>query len=287
MHDVWGVSDHAFVMWFVVAATFVATASMAYRLIAFRGRPAFSDDVDAHQAAFLAGGPHLAVYSALGELRRTGAVGVNPDRVLSQVAPLPMDATRLERAVYEATPGHTAVELPGQPAVSATLARICGGLEESGLLLSPSQRASTRWFLYALLVVLGIGVARVAAELIRGAPVGGLFSALVVIGVFVTFMVTVPRRTRAGTTVLAELRRRHAHLTPPRPVIETGAAALLTEWRRRHPPQKPPLDAPGAAALAIGLFGTESLYAFDPVFASNVGAPRHRPTFDVISLGSP
>ena len=68
MHDDWGISDQAFVKWFIVAATFVAVLAVVNRFVAFRGRRPVTADVDVDHVAFLAGGPRLAVYAALGEL---------------------------------------------------------------------------------------------------------------------------------------------------------------------------------------------------------------------------
>ena len=254
MHDAWGISDHAFVKWFIVAATFVVVLAMVNRFVAFRGRRADTADVDVDHVAFLAGGPRLAVYAALGELRLAGAIGVGRDHVLARTASLPIDASALARAVYDAAGAPTSARLSGHPAVSAMLARIRDDLERTGILLSSRLRAGARWFAYAELAVIAIGVARVAADLANGAPSGDILRSFVLVGLFMLFLLAVPRRTRAGAAVLAELRRSYVHLAPPRkPSLDT--------------------DGPGAAATSIGLFGVRSLYVLDPVFAADVGAP--------------
>ena len=255
MHDAWGISDHAFVKWFIVVATIVVVVAMAYRFIAFRGRRVVSADVDVDHVAFLAGGPRLAVYSALGELRIAGVLGVGPDHILTRTAPLPIGASALQRTVYDAAGAPASARLSGHPAVADMLARIRDDLERTGLLLSSEQRAGTRWFAYAELAVVAIGAIRVAVGLANGTPVGDLLRAFVLVGLFMLFLVAVPRRTRAGAAVLAELRRSYVHLAPPRkPSLDT--------------------DGAGAAATSIGLFGVRSLYVLDPVFAADVGAPR-------------
>ncbi|MCV7423506.1 TIGR04222 domain-containing membrane protein [Mycobacterium yunnanensis] len=287
MHGAWGISDHTFVNWYVVVAAIVAVTSMVYRYFAFRRFPGSSDAVDAYHAGFLTGGPQLAVYAALSELRRAGAVDATPNGVLSPAAPLPVNATRLGRAIYGATTsGVTAGELNRDPAVATSLTSIRSQLEEGGFLLTPTQRARARWFVYAQFLVVGMGMARVATDLVSGAPVGKVLSATVLIGLLTAFAVTVPKRTLAGRAVLSDLRRRHSDLAPPRRVVETGLlGALLTHRRRRHPPHEPPLDTPAAAAIAVALFGGESLYALDPTFASAIGVPRHRPQYDAVTFG--
>ena len=257
MHDTWGISGRTFEMWFVMSAVLLMAAAMTYRSIAFRGRRTSGDHVDAQQAAYLAGGPQLAVYSALGKLRGAGAVGVDRNRALTRTAPLPRDAAPLDWAVYEATAsGYTAARLPDHPAVSATLAQIRGSLEQAGLLLSPSQRERARLFVYAELILVAIGLARVAAGVANGRPVKDLLMSFLLVAVFLVFMASLPARTRAGTAVLGDLRRRYAHLAPAqKPAFQTYG--------------------PAAAAMGIGLFGLGSLYALDPGFASDTGAPLH------------
>lgn len=249
MHHAWGMSDLDFTRWFVVAATVVMVAAMAYRFIAFRGRPASNADLDGQYVAFLRGGPRLAVYSALGRLRSAEAVTVDDGGMLARTGPLPRDATRLEAAVYEAaTDGHPARDVTQRPDVGAALERIRDDLLRNELLPSPRRLARVRWFRYALLAILGLGGVRIATTLIDGAAVGTLPGAFVLVGLFALLVAFPPTRTRAGSLLLVDARLRHRDHTP------------------------------GDPAMAIGVFGTPALYGLDPVFAAGIGAPGRRGT---------
>jgi uncharacterized protein (TIGR04222 family) len=257
MHHAWGISDADFTRWFVVAATVVMVAAMCYRFIAFRGRPAPEDDLDGEYVAFLRGGPQLAVYSALGALRSATAVNAESGGTLTRTGPAPNGATRLEKAVYEeAADGHPAQDLPGLPLVSAALERIRDDLVRTELLPAPSRLRRVRWFVYAQLVIVAVGAVRIATNLIDGAPLGTLASAFVLVGLFLLVMAPMPRRTRAGTHVLVGLRLRHPDLAPS----QTSSPVSRD------------------VAMAIGVFGTDSMHASDPTFAASIGVPRRRRT---------
>lgn len=260
MHHSWGISDADFTRWFVIAATIVMVAAMCYRFVAFRGRPAQEDDLDGEYVAFLRGGPQWAVYSALGALRTTEAVDADSGGALVRTGPAPSRATRLEEAVYEAAGDrHPARDVPDLPVVGAALERIREDLMRTELLATPSRLRRVRWFVYAQLVIVAVGALRIVTNLVDGAPLGTLPGAFVLVALFLLIMAPTPTRTRAGTHALVGLRLRHPDLAPSQtsPSVTRGARD---------------------AAMAIGVFGADSVYALDPTFAASIGVPRRRRT---------
>jgi hypothetical protein len=106
-----------------------------------------------------------------------------------------MEATGLLRSVHEATVSGslTAVQLRDHPTVEAALTAIRSGLQDGGLLLTLAQRSRNRWFVYAQLVVMAIVAVRVAVDLCFGAPIDELWRGIVLMGLYLAFMVMVPR----------------------------------------------------------------------------------------------
>ncbi|MEZ0054430.1 uncharacterized protein (TIGR04222 family) [Mycobacterium sp. MAA66] len=257
MHDTWGIPGPAFVGLFWTAAALVVVGAVSYRLIAFRGHAGLPDHIGPEHAAFLAGGPKLAVYASLGALRGAGAINVSDKRIFSGGRPLPRDATPLDYLTHEATAGgYAAAQLPTHPQIKSRLAQIRDELERSGMLVSPAQRAGMRWLGGAGWALIVIGIARISAGVGTGKPVGNLSASTVMVAIMLLFLARTPLRTRAGNRALAQLRQQYAHLAPAR-------APAFTTY------------GPAAAAMGIGLFGIGSLYALDPTFAADAGLPRH------------
>src|ERR1700761_8037607 len=97
MHETWGIPGPTFLGMFWVEAAFLLIGAWVFRRFTFGGRRN-DEGLAPEQAAYLTGGPPLAVYASLGALRGAGAVSVNNKRVYSGTAPMPSDATRLDYA---------------------------------------------------------------------------------------------------------------------------------------------------------------------------------------------
>lgn len=256
--DTWGVSGPTFLIYFLAAAAVVVVGSMIHRARLSAGRgDARGGRLTPEQAAYLNGGSKLAVYASLGGLRSANAIGLGPDGALTQTGPLPSGATALDRAVYHAAGNRVRPKaLPTDQWVAAALAELRHGLERDGLVLSAEARRTARTGPLLLLGLLVVGVVRLFAGAGAGRPVGFLIAALLVLGaVALVLLFRTPARTRAGESALTALRKGNGHLAPSRhPSYATYGAT--------------------GAALGVALYGTASLYAVDPAFASGAEVQR-------------
>jgi uncharacterized protein (TIGR04222 family) len=256
--DTWGISGPTFLWVFSFLGVVFFAGTLAHRRRVLRGpsdvRP---NVVTGEEAAYLNGGPRLAVYASLGALRTVGAIGVSADGVLAQTGSLPAGATPLDVAVYHAADRRIRPRaLPTDRWVADAVESLRAGLERSGLAVTPQARRSARSGALLLLALLALGVARVAAGVSNKRPVGFLTLMLIVLGV-VTLMllVRVPHRTSAGDFVLSSLRQKHSDLAPIRqPAWSTYG--------------------PAGAAMGVALFGTAALWTADPAFAAAAEVQR-------------
>ncbi|GIF67813.1 hypothetical protein Ais01nite_58480 [Asanoa ishikariensis] len=218
---------------------------------------AHHERIGPQEAAYLNGGPKLAMFAALGGLRRAGAIGTRPDGSLAQASPLPIGSTPLDNALYDAAGMHRRVrDLIGHAWVARALVELRRGLESTGLL--PSTRRRRLYRLAALLVlpVLVVG----AVHISRAHDAGRPFAWVVVISLALVYWLVwslnrAPTSTRAGRRTLDELRSRHHHLEP------------------LNSPSYRTYDA-SAAAMGIALFGKRSLSQVDPKLAADKGVSR-------------
>ncbi|TDC69024.1 TIGR04222 domain-containing membrane protein, partial [Micromonospora sp. KC606] len=255
--DTWGISGPVFLGVYLVAALVAVAGALVHRSRVLAGQGAAgAGRLDPQQVAYLNGGDQLAVWSALGGLRGSGAVGVRPDRRLTTGAPLRAGATPLDQAVHHAARRHLyARELVRDGWVVRALTDLREGLERQGLVLSDAQRSAARGGSLVLFGLLVLGALRAGTGLAHDRPVGFLLLALVALTVTAILLSRVPRRTRAANAALRELRRRHAHLAP------ASAPAYATY-------------GPAGAAMGVALFGTVSLWGLDPGFAEQAEIQR-------------
>ncbi|MGW3613944.1 TIGR04222 domain-containing membrane protein [Micromonospora sp. NPDC005163] len=255
--DTWGIPGPTFLRLYLVATAVMVALAVWHR---FR-RPAsasvsVSEPLSPQQAAYLNGGPRLAVHAAVGGLRGAGAIGVGPDRRLLTTGPAPTGLTPLDQAVHWAAHQRArAGDLPGDQRVRTALDQLRAGLEQRGLLLSHERRAAARHWTLGLVGLLAIGGYRLFAGLSNGRPVGYLLLAMVAVLAAALVLWRVPNLTRAGRAALRDLRRQHAHLSPASsPAFATYGAA--------------------GAAMGVALYGTVSLWALDPGFAEQAEIQR-------------
>jgi uncharacterized protein (TIGR04222 family) len=258
--DTWGISGPTFLVLYALLAGLVGVWWLGSRRQAraagtakrapgdLTGRP--------QDLAHLNGGASLAVFATLSAMRLRGWVALSGGTVRAADHPGP-GATELERAIHGVTGRPLRrVALPAQPAVRAALDASAERLVRAGLLLSEDARRRLRQGAWAMVAVAVLGLLRLVAGIGGGRPVGLLLVELVAVVVAAGLMRgTVPRRTRLGDQVLAELRSRQHELDP----------ANKPDWT---------VYGPAAAALGIGLHGVGALWASDPALATELEAQR-------------
>ena len=263
MHT-WGISGPQFLFIYVVllGLTALIVAAAQRRVIAAPSRMGGVPELDPYEIAYLNGGAALAATTAATNLLRTGHLNKPagaPEQVrLIPVTAPPPSAHPVEQAVFQAIAAdpdqpfaRLQTALADSPALLAIHERLC----ELGFLPSRAQlfrhRAQVLWFV----PLLGLGMARVAAGVARGRPVGFL---LLLIGATVVLAVVmgrrVPRVTGLGKWALELLR-----LRMPTPDAATVGAGRL---------------APAQLGLAVALFGAGVLWSTDADLATALKVPR-------------
>lgn len=256
----WGISGPTFLMLYGLLAVVVAASWWVarQRIRASRGYSVHPGELSRRpqDLAYLNGGPHLAIFSALSAMRLHGWVTVSSGAVQA-VGHLGPGATELERAIHGVTakPVHRRT-LPAQWPVGTALHATAERLVRAGLLVSDEARLRLRRIGLWMAAVAVLGVARLVAGIQGDRPVGFLVLELLVVTVATAVMLrAVPRRTEHGDQVLAELRSLQYDLDP----------ANKPNWA---------VYGPAAAALGVGLFGVSALWASDPAMAAELEAQR-------------
>jgi uncharacterized protein (TIGR04222 family) len=252
----WGITGPQFLVGYGVICL-VAAIVIRRRWSAALGPPDRSPlndplpDLGLYKLAMLAGGPQLAITTAATKLHQDGILTAEDGR-LELVGELATGADRLERAVADAVrrePGISAPAMRAELADSEPVQWLADELTQTGLLVDASQvrRVRRLWIVGALLGLLGI--ARIAAGLINGAPVGWL---VVMVGLVLFMTVWLTRQpihaTNRGRAMLVRQQREHDEL--------------------RHNP------VAGEVALTAALFGGGALWLAEPAMASSLGVPR-------------
>ncbi|MGN9909716.1 TIGR04222 domain-containing membrane protein [Phytohabitans sp. LJ34] len=265
--DTWGIGSATFAVAYALLAAAAVAGALLHRHRALAGSDRMpAADPHPQQVAYLQGGPELATYSALAALRCAGAVGVatdpaetgeRPRRRLVATGPPPDGATALERAVHDAAarsadPGAVAAD----PAVATELARVEREMESAGLVPDADTHGALTTARHLLTAVLVLGVARLLAGIANEKSIIFLMLVLLALGATIAVLWRKrPRRTRAGDRVLAALREDHSHLAPPN----------NPAWQ---------VYGPAAAALAVGLYGSNALWVADPGFAAEAAVRK-------------
>ncbi len=257
--DTWGISGPAFLTFFLLSAGGLLVLGTIHRATVFGGsRDAATRPLGAQQAAYLHGGSRLALYASLAALRATGAIGSDPaDRTLVQTGPMPAGSTPLDTAVYNAAARKPKTRDLGQDSwVKNALEQLRAGIESSGLALSSTQRGNVRVWGFAALLLLAVAVFRLIAGLANDKPVGFLLLAMVPVAIMAFVqLLRVPNATRAGRSALRRTRAGQAHLAP-------AMSPSYATYGRND------------AAMGVALYGTASLWAMDPAFATEAEIQR-------------
>ena len=257
--DTWGISGPTFLLAYAIVAIAVAVAvHRARRSLADPpGRPVAGLDGRPYDVAYLNGSADLALCAALGAMYRSGTIATAGRGVVVAAQRPDARADELERAIH-----HVArLPLPRQQlaaagAVASVLHRIEQRLVAAGLLLTAQRRQRIRLAGGWVVAVAAVGVARIAAGVANGRPVGFLVVGVVFLLAWgVLLVVAVPRRSRAGDARLRNLAVEHRALAP----------SVRPDWE---------VYGPAGAALAVGVFGIGALWAADPAFATELAAQR-------------
>ncbi|WP_051342876.1 TIGR04222 domain-containing membrane protein [Pseudonocardia spinosispora] len=255
--DTWGISGPTFLglYWIVTAATVVVILSLT-RAIRLRppedGSRTRLDD-EPYLAAYLHGGPDLALTAALATLRAEGLVRCRDTRC--EVIGTPPDRVRpdLETAVLGSlTMPRPRSTVARRSAVVIALRHLRNQLIQRKLLMSDAQHADHQSCTALLLVVLVLGVVRLVAGMMSRHPVLYLgLSLLATLAIGLLLVRRRPKRTLHGDRELARLTVEHEHLAPHHRPDWTASGA-------------------GSAAMAVALFGEDALHAADPEFAEEL-----------------
>ncbi|MGD9527695.1 MAG: TIGR04222 domain-containing membrane protein, partial [Pseudonocardia sp.] len=257
--DTWGVSGPAFlVLYLMLAAAVWIAGAQARRGIVARplGRPGVDPGARPYDLALLNGGRELAVDAALAAMHQSGTVVPRSGKVGAS-GRLDARADDLERAVHAAaTTPVTRARLRHHRSVGLALDAVQARLVAGGLLLSEADRRRYRAVGWWMVAVAGLGLVRLLAGVAAAKPVGYLLIAMVAAAVVgLVQLAGAPRRTRAGDEVLRALRAEHHVLSP----------TMRPDWTTY---------GAGAAALGVGLFGLQALWASDPAFAGEIALQR-------------
>ena len=236
--NTWGVSGQAWLLGYAVLALAVLVGVLAARrriAAEWTGTPAAADlERRPHDAAYLNGGPELAVLSALSSMHVSGTIVADGRGRVSADARASAGAGELERAIHLAAAAPISRQrLATNRIVHTALDNIRRRLTEAGLLLSRDQQSRVKGTGGWLAAVAGIGLLRLLAGVANGAPVGFLVLELLVVGVIAAILMSrAPRRTPRGDMELERLRKRHTELDPGmRPTgWHTDRPTQRSEW---------------------------------------------------------
>jgi uncharacterized protein (TIGR04222 family) len=212
--------------------------------------------------AYVAGGPGMAVLAALAELRVGGAVAGVGQGYLRAVDSPHTAREPLTEALLTAVRqrGSARVRhLPSEYYVRRTLEGVRATLQRDGFLITEAERMWIRLAALPLVVLFGVGLARIVADVQNTEPSGFLPVLLPMVGFagLVLFFAGLPRVSRAGGDALRSARAEHAYYLDP---------AKNPAWA---------VYGPDGAALGVALFGLPVLVSIDPAFARQAELGRY------------
>jgi uncharacterized protein (TIGR04222 family) len=255
--DTWGISGPAFLRIYVIAAAGFLTGTLLIRRW-IRGGRRSERELHPYEVAYLIGGPRRAIATAVAGLRADDAIEASEDGQLCVTAAPRVMRTPLDTAIHntvQAGKVTSAQTLRVGYEVRQAVDQLRDVLVRDGLAVGPRQRARSRLAVVFLVVLLGVGVARLVAGAWNGHPVGYLLLMLMALAVvIVVLLVRVPRALRSGTAAVEAVRSRQSHLDP----------SMSPAWTT--------YGATGAA-FGVALFGVAALNSIDPEFAASSDLP--------------
>jgi uncharacterized protein (TIGR04222 family) len=223
-----------FLVFYAVVALIVLLLLWVARVSAEGGRTPQLETTDPYLIAYLRGGANEALRVATVALIDRGLLGMDEaaDAVVARAKP---DAARrpIEQALLRHfEQPHLPKTIFGVSALEAACDQYDARLTQLGLLPGPDQKSARRRLLsVALLVLLGLSVAKIVVALGRGRTNVGFLVVLTLVASVIAAIVVRPRLTARGARVLADLRRLFRRLRDRaetlRPGGATADAALL------------------------------------------------------------
>jgi uncharacterized protein (TIGR04222 family) len=247
------------VVWYLMVAVVVGVGGFLLRRRLVAG-PADLDptELTGVEVGYLTGGPRRAVAAVLAGLRVHGSITFSDGRA-TQAKPAPPTWGRLGPVVRIAAAGRAGVAgLLHHRSVVDALHPVRGTLIDQGWLLSDERRRTVRQISAPMWVLVGVGVLMIARAVVADRPFGWLV--VTTFAVFYTALPlsTAPEVTTNASRALGRLTEANAHLHP------AASPSLLTYGA-------------AAAALAVGLYGTNVLLSLDPALALAAGMIRLKP----------
>jgi uncharacterized protein (TIGR04222 family) len=245
-----------FGLWFLFILSLFVCTGIQQALRSRAPHPGHADgEMPACDVAYLSGGPHRALLSALTALKLAELVQVD-DRTVRAIGRARPELDELQRAVLAATTAPVPrSQLANRRGVAAALAAIEKRLVEQGLLLSDRRRRLVRLAgIIPLVVAVAVLVRTVQAMVQTGSAFHVLFGLGAVVVVLFQFR-RAPRRTRRGDRTVGELRQQHH-----------APGARLGSGRYTD-------DATGAA-FSVGIDGNEAVRGCDPGLADALCLPQ-------------
>ncbi|WP_435159552.1 TIGR04222 domain-containing membrane protein [Amycolatopsis sacchari] len=272
----WGLSGPQFTgLYFAAVVAGILLTFLLRRRVARRPVPPAQSKLSLREAAYLAGGPRRVLDSAVATLLKAQRLRARRGGWLQAVGKESSEAD-LARAVYDHVREHgerslrqVRSALRRHPEVRGTRA----SLVERGLIV---PQAWSRALLCALplLVVLGVGIARLVNGVRLYRPVGNLILLLVcaAIATFVALWPRSPWRSRAGAEVHTAMRSRNRSKNlPVRLPSLTGAAAAVAIGGIAAYPNQAIAQALGASSSSGSSGGDSSSFSSSCSSGSSCG----------------
>jgi uncharacterized protein (TIGR04222 family) len=231
MDEPWGISGPDFVVVYAIGLVVAAIVTFVLRHRIGSGPvPAGREPLSVEQLGYLAGGPGRMIETALAALIERNAVRVERRGKLLTTGSR-TGQTELETAILRKVserPGWTVVKLRGSLASTQLFDRARAELADRGLLLRNMYGKVARAALPVILVA-GVGIARLVNGVRLSRPVGNLVLLLVVTMVVLLIALRPLRkgRSKAGDRVMMAVSMRQTSVEGIPIVPLAGAAALV------------------------------------------------------------
>jgi uncharacterized protein (TIGR04222 family) len=254
----WGIEGPDFLAWYLTSGFLLGMCIFLLRLFT-GGLLPLRRKVDPHSLApldlaYLSGGPLHAVAVSHWLWTNPSSRQFSPEgrRFLDANWQDPLfQAVGGVAAKAAATPNSCSADAFVQGRLNDRHAR----LARLGLLRSRGVMVVLRVLKWAIILLLVLGVVRVAAGMLNGRATTDLVAAIIA-GLFALFVLAakIPTITHPGIQALRELRRQNQDLRPDRPSGYSGAFSPRV-------------------ALGAALFGTAGLWVAAPGYAATMGLP--------------
>ncbi|NVJ21043.1 TIGR04222 domain-containing membrane protein [Myxococcus sp. AM011] len=209
------------------------------------GPGALPRHLDPYEVAMLAG-PSAVVHAALARLLHAGSIQMNGTK-LEATGHRQSDAPSIERAVYRAVADGAVTPSELLERAEPAIQKLKPALIQRGWLVDDTSATRARWVpTLPCIMVLLLGLAKIAVGLERERPVGFLVLFCCVTGLGIYFLGKQVWSSRRGASVLATLRRQE------QPLRVAAGSASSPEVLNSHD-----------VGIAVALFGLGSVALTD------------------------